>query len=178
MLEISQAENGLTLPKLHTLLIDELPVFSLTDLQIFRLPSLQDVSVTFGSCRRPHCDGHWGSPTQKMYRSPLAAIISGNCGAQESRVLKLRVANVRLDAETLGRIGQSVPALEHLTLEHVVDTENRFFNLLGELLYPLGLSSKLRELALLRLHADPHDTAGLDEFLKDRNVELTSTWCM
>jgi hypothetical protein len=134
MWSIFRPESGLTLPNLHTLLVDGLPVDGHVELVALRLPSLRDISITFDSANRGACGKAWVCiPGEDDLI--LAKAVRGNCGTRESGVSTLHLGNIRLfgDHDILITALKSLPELKHLTLDHILeDVYEDLFWMLGQ----------------------------------------------
>ncbi|TEB40172.1 hypothetical protein FA13DRAFT_58162 [Coprinellus micaceus] len=174
MRSIFRPESGLTLPNLHTLLVDGLPVDGHVELVALRLPSLRDISITFDSANRGACGKAWVCiPGEDDLI--LAKAVRGNCGTRESGVSTLHLGNIRLFGDHDHHGPEKSPRTQALNPRPHLGRRLRRPVLLGQ---SLDVVPRLETLALLGLHEEPSGIgSNLFEFIEVRQIKLTFSMC-
>lgn len=165
-------QNGLLLPKLKTIRLENVQPDSLKRLRFLQMPNAADISIQFG-------DAYW-SPEDLDYNynevgsdcGPAFASLLRGPSSSPSALRTLRITNGVFEGDTLLDAVKGLPNLEHLIVDNAVFNEDLFTKLSAKAALP-----KLETLHLLRLHINPAKLTGLQAFVDKRGIGLKTSRC-
>ncbi|KAJ3547483.1 hypothetical protein NMY22_g1631 [Coprinellus aureogranulatus] len=162
------AREGICFPKLRSLCLYEFPLDGHEDLRLIQLPCIVDVTIV--TIDRYLDDEDEDDMTiDDICGSSIANFLRGG-ESSDSTLQSLTIQNGDFDGGALVDILQGLSSLEHLTLRCTNFNANTFSKIAAAKMLP-----RLRTLQILCHHVQLADVVGLEEFVEERGIELTTS---
>lgn len=163
-------DNPVLLRNLRTFHLSDFPTEALVDLRFFQLHSIENLSILMSRDERWNPSDDWYDMSVEGSRaSTFATFLRGDLSS-ESTLKSLSIMNGYFKEDSLLNALRGLSSLEHLTLDCALFDVKLF-----ERTAASGLLPRLKDLTLLQLHVPLDDIVGLETFVKNRGIELTTS---